>query len=321
MIFRIQRDTNFTNINNAIFEDNCLSLPAIGLLCYLLSKPKKWEIIPRVLCQKLNKKANSKAGYEYILDIIKELESNHYIHKKRKHDGTMEYFVLDEPNPDFTYSEKTLLGKKPISEKPNRENNDTYKEKNIHKEKTIEKKEKKSPNSSKEDLNDTDLFLEFWEIYPRKEARKEALKIFIKLSKTKQHRIIKLTSLFKADMEENGRTRKHILLPSTYLNQERYEDYTENLELSKTNEGADFKGNKGESRADILSEKIINIIKTYENEGDEENFETKAYFINDVFDEVELDVLKHLDYSFKNFKDMEFKAGEIKRYLRGVFDG
>ncbi len=320
MIFRIQRDTNFTNINNKVFEEKKLSLPAMGLLCYLLSKPKEWEVLPRVLCEKLNKKANSKAGYEYILSLLKELQEAFFIHKKRKYDGNMEYFVFDEPNPDFTYSVKNLIGNLPNREKPNRENDDTYKEKNIHKEKSINKKEKSSPNSSSEDL---DHFEIFWNIYPRKEAKKKSKDIFIKLSKTNQQRIIKLTELFKADMEDLGRTRTLIMLPTTYLTQERYEDYAENTELSKTNEGAIFESNDVPSKAEILSNKIKSCIKTFEGRGPDaiKSFkyeEIKSNEKENFFDDDELTILAHMGATLEDYKNMEFQPGEIKRYLGGA---
>lgn len=318
MIFRKKRETNFTNINNYIFQDNKLSLPAIGLLCYLLSKPHDWDVTPKILCKKLNKKEHSKASYEYILEVLKELENAQYLHKKKLHDGRTEYFVYDEPNRENSYLGNSLIGDLPNREKPNRENDDTNKEMNIHKEMKEKKKEKISPKSSKEYFDSIAFFNEFWEMYPRKEAKLKSAKTFEKLSKAKKLRIIELTTLFIADMNSQSRTRATIMLPSTYLNDERYEDYSEKIELSKTNEGAKKSEESGESRGNILAEKIINIIKNIENEGDVSKMDNKVYMEKSHFDDYELSVLKELDYSFANFKDIEFKTGEIKRYLRGI---
>lgn len=320
MIFRKKRDTNFTIINNDIFEDNKLSLPAIGLLCYLLSKPQDWDVTPKILCKKLNKKEHSKASYEYILEVLKELENAQYLHKKKLHDGRTEYFVYDEPNRENTYLGNSLIDDLPIREKPNREIPDTNKELKDHKELKEKKKEKIGPKSSKEYFDKIAFFNEFWELYPRKEAKLKSAKTFEKLSKAKKLEIIKLTSLFTADMNSLGRTRATIMLPSTYLNDERYEDYSEKVELSKTNEGAKKGEDMGESRGNILAEKIINIIKNIENEGDVNKMDSKAYMEKAYFDDYELGVLKELDYSFSNFKDIEFKTGEIKRYLGGICD-
>lgn len=320
MIFRKNRDTNFTVINNDIFEDNKLSLPAIGLLCYLLSKPPKWDVSPKILCKKLNKKEHSKASYEYILEVLKELENAQYLHKKKLHDGRTEYFVYDEPNRENTYLGNSLIDDLPNREKPNREIPDTNKELKDHKELKEKKKEKISPKSSKEYFDNIPFFNEFWEVYPRKEAKLKSAKKFEKLSKAQKLRIIGITKIFTEDMRFQNRTRATIMLPSTYLNDERYEDYSEKVELSKTNEGAKKSEDMGEPRGNILAEKIINIIKNIENEGDVRKMDNKVYMEKSYFDDYELGVLKELDYSFSNFKDIEFKTGEIKRYLGGFCD-
>lgn len=320
MIFRKKRETNFTNINNYIFQDNKLSLPAIGLLCYLLSKPHDWDVTPKILCKKLNKKEHSKASYEYILEVLKELENAQYLHKKKLHDGRTEYFVYDEPNRENAYLGNYLIGDLPTREKPNRENDDTNKELKNNKELKEKKKEKISPKSSKEYFDSITFFNEFWEVYPRKEAKLKSAKKFEKLSKAQKLRIISITKIFAEDMNSQNRTRATIMLPSTYLNDERYEDYSGKIELSKTNEGAKKSEDSGESRGDILAKKIIEIIKNIENEGDENKMIKKVHTQSTYFNDYELRVLKELDYSFSDFRELEFKAGEIKRYLGGLCD-
>lgn len=63
---------------------------------------------------------------------------------------------------------------------------------------------------------------------PRKEGKtKKVLKHLKNYQKLKKLRIIELTTLFIADMNSQSRTRATIMLPSTYLNDERYEDYSE----------------------------------------------------------------------------------------------
>lgn len=318
MIFRKKRDTNFTIINNDIFEDNKLSLPAIGLLCYLLSKPQDWDVTPKILCKKLNKKEYSKASYEYILEVLKELENAQYLHKKKLHDGRTEYFVYDEPNRENPYLGNFLIDDLPNREKPNREITDTNKELKDHKELKEKKKEKISPKSSKEYFDNIAFFNEFWEVYPRREAKLKSAKKFEKLSKSQKLRIIGITKIFTEDMK--NRTRETIMLPSTYLNDERYEDYSEKFELSKTNEGAKKSEDGGETKGDILAKKIIKIMKKIENEGDDESMNSKVYAQDTYFNDYELGVLKELDYSFLDFKELEFKTGEIKRYLGGLCD-
>ena len=309
MIFRKKRETNFTNISNYIFQDNKLSLPAIGLLSYLLSKPKDWVILPKTLCKKLYKKEHSKASYEYILEVLKELENAQYIHKKKLHDGKTEYFVYDEPNRENTYLGNYLIEDLPNREKPNREITDTNKELKDNKELKEEKKEKISPKSSKEYFDSIPFFNEFWEVYPRKEAKLKSAIKFEKLSKAQKLRIIAITKIFAENVK--NLTREYIMLPSTYLNDERYEDYSEKIELSKTNEGAKKSEDGGETKGDILAKKIIEVMKKIENEGDDESMNSKVYTHNTYFNDYELGVLKELDYSFLDFRELEFKTGEI----------
>ena len=69
--------------NYNILDDESLSLPAIGLLVYLISKPENWKIFPKYLATKLYKKQNSQASYRYILDLIQELELHGYCKKSK----------------------------------------------------------------------------------------------------------------------------------------------------------------------------------------------------------------------------------------------
>ena len=44
MIIRRRHNKNFTVIGNELFSDERLSLEALGLLCYLRSRPNDWSI-------------------------------------------------------------------------------------------------------------------------------------------------------------------------------------------------------------------------------------------------------------------------------------
>ena len=95
MIHRSQRPAKYTIVNNSLLEDEKLSLPAIGLLVYLLQKPDNFNFKPKELHKKLYKKYKSKAGYRYMLELISELERFGYIKKIKYCDGTLEYLISD----------------------------------------------------------------------------------------------------------------------------------------------------------------------------------------------------------------------------------
>jgi len=61
----------------------------------------------------------------------------------------------------------------------------------------------------------------FWQGYPRKEAKKKAEKAFKRLSKKKQLAAIEDS---KKRYVGTGRHKCHMLLPTSYLNGERWED-------------------------------------------------------------------------------------------------
>jgi len=78
----------------------------------------------------------------------------------------------------------------------------------------------------KRDIQEDPLFAEFWEIYPRKDARKRALKIWMKLSNRADLLIlIKNTLRWQIHLsqwvKDNG---DHIPMASTYLDGERWKD-------------------------------------------------------------------------------------------------
>jgi hypothetical protein len=78
-IIRIsKRDNPYAQIDKNCLEDKALSFRARGVLCYLLSKPDKWQIRVADLVNK-----TSKEGRESIQTALKELEKCGYLSKLR----------------------------------------------------------------------------------------------------------------------------------------------------------------------------------------------------------------------------------------------
>lgn len=70
-----------------------------------------------------------------------------------------------------------------------------------------------------------DGFDEFWSLYPRKDAKKKARTMWGNLSKKKREAVMGDLPKYK-DLVK-GKEKQFILLPTTYLNQERWEDERE----------------------------------------------------------------------------------------------
>lgn len=171
-------------------------------------------------------------------------------------------------------------------------------------------------------LDDTDFFDSWWEIYPRRIRKESAKKAFKKLKPNELIKIIPLTKLFAEDMKNLNRSTEHILHPATYLNQKVYLDYEEELEKNPTKEGAENLDNK---MAKALTNKIKKTLELYaslDDEGKEslnkrpfEDFKNKdggRFFSND-----ELAVLAQTQGTLKDFFELEIIEGEIYRMIKG----
>ena len=75
-----------------------------------------------------------------------------------------------------------------------------------------------------------DDFAEFWNLYPKKDGRKNALQSYIKARKngTDKDTILSGLNAYVAQCERRGTEKRYIAMASTWLNQERWDwDYTE----------------------------------------------------------------------------------------------
>lgn len=83
-----------------------------------------------------------------------------------------------------------------------------------------------SKNTQKVNTDIESKFYEFWKLYPRKVAKPAAQKKFISLvdKKTSPEKIIDGLKKYKEYWEENSTQKIHIPHPTTFLNQERFND-------------------------------------------------------------------------------------------------
>jgi hypothetical protein len=106
-IIKTVKKNNFAQINNKVFEGKKLSWPAKGLLGYLLSRPSNWYFTVRDL---INQGCSGRDG---VLSILKELEKQGYVVRKKNTDKKgrfkWEKIVYEDPslNPAFKLSDTT----------------------------------------------------------------------------------------------------------------------------------------------------------------------------------------------------------------------
>lgn len=99
MIIRRRRTRNFTIVENEVFNDERLSLEAMGLLAWLRSRPDDWSV------QVEQMRARFKVGRNKMHELVRELVEAGWVTRERKRDEItkafvgMEYVVLDEAAP------------------------------------------------------------------------------------------------------------------------------------------------------------------------------------------------------------------------------
>ena len=109
-IFRINKEINYTTIDNNIFKNRDLSYRATGLLTTMLSLPDNWDFTEMGLV------ALKKESRETIRKTLKELEECGYLIRTRNRD---EKGRLTDTTYDIY---ETPMSKKPMLDKPMLEN-------------------------------------------------------------------------------------------------------------------------------------------------------------------------------------------------------
>jgi hypothetical protein len=191
-------DDHFTQIPNDWVRDSRLTLKAIGLLTQLMSHRPGWNMSISSLAR------FNKTGVDTIKSAVKELELYGYLKRSEKQehneDGTFADYLWTTADP-FQNPDTV----KPVSGKQDTKN-------------TITKEQQSIKN--KEQNTDTG-FDKFWELYPKKVARADALKAWNKAIKTKTaDELLKVT---KAYAESKLPDITYIPYPASWLNKGLYE--------------------------------------------------------------------------------------------------
>ena len=94
-IIRSQPRTGYTKLPNAVANDDKLSARALGVLCYILTKPPNWRVIPAQLGSRFG------MSYNVALTVLRELIGAGYVKRELLRDGRRivgtRYLVADDP--------------------------------------------------------------------------------------------------------------------------------------------------------------------------------------------------------------------------------
>jgi len=115
----VNRNVNYTNIDNTILQSKTLSFKAKGLFAYMWSLPNDWDYSINGLY------SCSKDGRDSIRSAINELETAGYLVRKKIRTGngkfqSNEYTLIDIPNASS--SQQSPLTENPLTENPLTEN-------------------------------------------------------------------------------------------------------------------------------------------------------------------------------------------------------
>jgi len=245
---RVEKETNFTHLENKLLQNSNLSLKARGLLAYMLSLPEDWNYSIAGLSSKC------KEGKSSIRSAIDELISEGYVvrHLIRTEKGVIsgyEYIVyevprsscdfhttVDEPSFSFPTTEN------PSSENPSSENRTQQNNKEQNNQKTKEplkppckggvssgKRRRRREAKAAPDWK-PERFEGFWRMYPVKKSKQAAIRAWDSLHPDDRLLAVMGHALQRqlASPEWQRKLREEggqgIPYPATWLNGRRWED-------------------------------------------------------------------------------------------------
>lgn len=218
-IYKSSAAERYTVIPNETMRDDSISFEATGLLCFLLSLPADWAIHKSWLQrQKIN------CGRDKLTRLISELEKAGYIKREvsQLENGKLngyDWYVYPTASLKNRNTENAPDGKPEAT-----------------KERSLESKDPTNLDQSKiaRAQLEQDSFEFWWKHYPKKLAKKSAFKAWQRVTKKMDEQTVRdLTNHIVADVKHRledlakgsdtflGFDRLH---PTTYLNQERYND-------------------------------------------------------------------------------------------------
>ncbi|QDF28976.1 hypothetical protein [Halarcobacter anaerophilus] len=173
-------------------------------------------------------------------------------------------------------------------------------------EKKVEKLQKKLPNEGAERYSKE--FLAFWEFYPKKYGKRGAYNEFKQLNQKLQAQAI--YGAQKYSLQTSQTEEKFIKIAKKWLSEGYYEDY----EIKST----DIVQRQSQDTVAVLNQKITELIKITDLA--EVEIWNQMRGKNYIFSSNEQSILKNLGNDIDAYKEMEFRPGEIKAYLRGVLE-
>ena len=226
-IVRTSKTKNFTIISNVVFEDDRLSLKAKGVYCVIASFGDDWDISLKRLEQRTGE------GKDSLRKAIKELEEAGYMESRRRNDSKghlkTEWTFFESPNAVFPNTVKPIAVK-PNTAEPNAVNPHPLKELCIIK--NSNNKELKKERTKESDV----LFIQFYDLYPKKQGKQSAIKAFEKaLKQTTHENILAGLRNYKAQIASKNTEMQYIKQPATWLNAGCWDDDYGSTTTSSTN--------------------------------------------------------------------------------------
>ena len=195
----------FSILPNQILLDNRLDNKSKIIWVYIQGKPKDWDFSAERIAKQLN------MGKTQTKEYLKELEIHGYLVRNKLTTGRVEYFLYCPPikKPE---SENETMAQDPESEKA-----------------TVRKSHhgNSDPISNKDSIviknhsnKEIPSFSKFWDIYPKKVGKKDALKVWLKINPP-----LEIVLEFIGLASQTDRWKKGFIPdPTTFLNQERWTD-------------------------------------------------------------------------------------------------
>lgn len=206
----------FTQIPNDSVRDKRLSLKATGLLSWLLSHEDGWDISSEAISRvKTDGVASIRAGYDELIEAG-------YVKREKFRDEHGHWRT--EIHVWAVSGAKALVAPSagfPTSEEPNVGRPDVGESVVIEKTKGEDKQETPSPAG----------FSEWWEMYPRKTAKRAAEKAYRAALKRGSREVI-LEGLQSQLAALKAKETKFIPYPATWLNEDRWADEEETVTLA-----------------------------------------------------------------------------------------
>ncbi len=228
-ILKHYKKTGYVQISNILAQNTSLSYEALGLLVNLLSRPDDWVV------HKSYFRIES-CGEVKLNRIFKELQDAGYLHLSdiRENNKIIDRYwtVSDEPIQSREKWEEILQNLNPT--KPHDKETSSCAPPELQKKDLIQKKEKytNTCSSTQKELDERNSSFEiFWNLYPRKVAKKDATKAWDKYYKKAD---IILNDIKLRMAGDEWRDKKFIPYPASYLNGERWNDDPKDKFVDKT---------------------------------------------------------------------------------------